>query len=324
MNQVIDKSDNYKTLHLRFSSDSSTLVGARSDGTVAIWFVPSAVDKTKLVHTFASQLTLFYDLAVHPDGKLLVTAGEGPLSLWNLPSGTLYRTLHLPSEEIVQSVTFSPDGKWLITASNYEVIRVYSWKTGEVVGEDMVGERNSSIVFHPDGQTIATTCSWQGGSCIWFFKLAEKLENLEHLEIDRPYDTIIPGSFSSDGSYFAFSDLSVNLYSFPDVRLLYTFSTSGLPIFSTEPQLLAREFWSNVVFIPNSPLFACGSPQGKIFFWTVEGGGLRQILCGHEGAVWSLIINRTGSLLASCGEDGTVRLWSFNKLSEKTVVVSGK
>jgi WD40 repeat protein len=309
MNQIINISNNQKVVRLRFSPNESSLFGACSDGTVAIWSVADIENQIKLINTFPSHLTLFYDLGLHPNGNFLVTAGEGPLSIWNLLDGTLYRNLPIVSDEVIQTVTFSPDGEFLLTASNYEILRVYSWKTGEIINEETVGERNSSITFHPDGKTFAVTCSWQGGSCVWFFRLSNVLDHLDDLTIECSYDTILPGTFNSNGLYFAFSDLTVNLYSFPECNILHSFDSSGHSILSSDLGLFYREFWSDLVFTPDNRLLICGSPKGEIFFWSLPNGELVKIFRGHEGAVWSLALNKRGSILASSGQDGTVRLW---------------
>ena len=55
-----------------------------------------------------------------------------------------------------------------------------------------------------------------------------------------------------------------------------------------------------------------GSESGEVVLWQRDTAETVGVLAGHEGAVFSVQWNERKSLLASCGDDGTVRTWGFD------------
>jgi len=53
------------------------------------------------------------------------------------------------------------------------------------------------------------------------------------------------------------------------------------------------------------------SDDKTVRLWDPATGEHRRTLTGHDGGVWGWRSARTGGLLASCGDDKTVRLWGI-------------
>jgi WD40 repeat protein len=97
--------------------------------------------------------------------------------------------------DAVNSIAFSADGTWAVTASSDRTVRVWDAKTGELRGT-LAGDddRVSSAVFSPDGGRIVEV-SGDGAARLW------------RLPVDRP-EIRLPAlagvknvSFSGDGTY---------------------------------------------------------------------------------------------------------------------------
>ena len=55
-----------------------------------------------------------------------------------------------------------------------------------------------------------------------------------------------------------------------------------------------------------------GSETGEVVLWQRDTAETVAVLTGHEGAVFDVQWNERKSILASCGDDGTVRTWGFD------------
>src|SRR5262249_30625851 len=77
---------------------------------------------------------------------------------------------------------------------------------------------------------------------------------------------------------------------------------------------------------PDGRTLITGGTDGRIIWWPAAAGGQAgrqdkdkaqdtpppiRVLAGHQGCVRSLAVSPDGSLLATCGSDGRVRVWTL-------------
>jgi len=319
---------------LRFLPDGGTLVGGQTRNDVSLWRVSDGHMERQ--SSFPSGLKRLYDIALSPDGARLATAGMAaagrePLHTWRLPGGEKEKGYAFPDGYLL-AAAFSSDGTRLLAGGSREVLYVVNLGTGAVefaAGEDSdeedsdeedfwgLGERNTSIVCHPDGRTVLITACYQGGSQVVFCEIDPVRVTLtprHDLTVRLPADVLSPAAFSPDGHWFAFADWDLHLYRFPSQERLFSFETQGGRLPGPPPDRgseVVKAFWSNALWTPDGGTLVCGSPTGSIFLWDVPSGALRQTLTGHDGGVLGLALDPTGTLLASSGYDKTLRLWQM-------------
>src|SRR5262249_8899878 len=142
--------------------------------TVRLW----SAGTRKLVRQLAGDRTTFSCLAFSPDGKILAGGeGEGgipllgarlpdkPVRLWDVSTGQEIRQLRGTAGG-AHAVAFAPDGQMLATGGHADLaIRLWDVQTGQerarlVRATDPavptgLEEGTSSLVFAPDGRTVA-------------------------------------------------------------------------------------------------------------------------------------------------------------------------
>ncbi len=269
-------------------------------------------------------------LAVSPDGTRLAAVGEplpggGQCSLWTLLNGTGQKEKEFTfPDSYLLSAAFSPSGTRLLTAGDHEALHVVSLDTGqtefarEYEDEDEdywgLGERNTSIVCHPNGKTVLITACFQAGTQIVFCDLDTALTPRPDLTIRLPADEMMGAAFSPDGQFFACADWDLHLYQFPSQERRCYFDVFGERHSGAPPDRGGKnveQFWTDALFTPDGQTLICGSPTGAIYFWDVPSGNLRHTLTGHDGGVLSLALNPAGTQLVSSGRDKTLRLWQM-------------
>ena len=95
-------------------------------------------------------------LAFSGDGHWIATGnwkGQG-VCIWNAHTGSLVTNL---SVGMNVAVTFNPQSRWLVTAApqEYWFWKVGSWEIAHAVPRHHAGDMYGSMVFSPDGQTLA-------------------------------------------------------------------------------------------------------------------------------------------------------------------------
>ena len=167
-----------------------------------------------------------------PDGKEIVTSGGINTLVWNVTDGTLLRKTALDSQETgtVADLKFSPEGRFLATATSSNYLCLLDYATNTLVRRFNNNTQNAIVGFSPDKKYFFSRSINPGDESFWLnrvnvWDMQDVYNNLNHGE-ETPVDVptpepqtplteskhlfIIPngthtGKFSQDGKnlYFA-------------------------------------------------------------------------------------------------------------------------
>jgi WD40 repeat protein len=102
-----------------FSKSGNRLVSAGVDNTVRVW----NVNNGSRVQNFAGQP--FYSAAYHPNGRDIVTGGDGRAVVWQAREGSRVMSLKHASGVAVRAVAVSPNGRYIALAGEDGIARVW-------------------------------------------------------------------------------------------------------------------------------------------------------------------------------------------------------
>lgn len=335
-----------------FSPDGSIIVSGNEDGTAWVWNRHTG----KHIQTFKISVSIL-SVAISPDGKTIATGngeesemGSIGTTLLDITTGKYLKSFGGPHE--VLSVCFSPDGKTLASSGDDwdSNIRLWDVQTGTLLKtlkkrtafEDFEGRDVNSVVFSPDGNTIAagsgngTIRLWnantgefikylvghtksvnsvvfspngntllstgEDGACLWDVNTGEYIE-----EVQIP---AVSAAFSPDGKTCAIGNemgISIwNAHTFLDRARL----TKNI---GSEDKFRGEDIGSigSVAFSPDgNTIVSCGGDN--IHLWDSHTNQHLKTLIGHTEPVNSVVLSPDGNTIASASDDGTIRLWNVN------------
>ncbi len=290
-------------------TSESYMASAGVDGKVILWRINN--NMTTKVKTIAVSEDSITDIAISRDQKTLVAGSDyGDISLWNIETGSLINSF--VNNQLIHSVTFSPDDNLLAVTTDNSNISIYSRD----------GILQQTLKGH-NGEVLDTA-----------FKPFDSQQNLiANQEIKPKYTLVSTGIDKTVRFWQVFPSPSL------EAGGIYSIATSpsNSDIFATAGFDGKIQLWrqnqtdgtkdlintlpghnatvNQIQYSPDGKILASASADNTIKLWQIETGRLITTLSGHTSSVNSIVFSQDQKLLISGGEDKSIKIWDVKNYS---------
>ena len=221
----------------------------------------------------------------------------------------------------VNSVCFSPDGKYIASGAKDHSIRVWDWKRQKEIAKlDGHTDSVSSVCFSPDGQYIASGSGdiRYNGNKDWAVRVWDWKAQKEIAKLDGHTDGVNCVYFSPDGQFIASGskDNTVRVWDWSKQKEIERFNDRKFGInvrglcFSPDGQFIASASMDNSVYVCDwKSSWSTTSRTGNEFFG------------GNGNDQTSVCFSPDGQYVVSGSEDKIVHVWNWGK--QKKLIASG-
>ena len=279
--KLSDKRRPHESKAFAFAPDGRSYASVASGGTVSVWNTENGSELLVLQPKKSREGP--FSLAFSPDGKVLASGAEGDIHFYDVGKGIETGSIKKAHGYTVRNLQFGPDGKTLFSAgeNDYTIRPGYAGVNAQLRMWD-VAQKRLLRDFIPDKAVL-------GYCTLALSKDGRKLVCME--ENDLVIWDVATGK--------------------PSRKIASYWPPTGLAEkpFATEYFMQIQS--QGVAISPDATTIACVTmPLHHVLLWDVGSG--RQKLAfpdSHAAACDGLACSPDGSRIATCSEDGTVRLW---------------
>ncbi len=224
---------------------------------------------------------------------------EAKAVLYNLNNGAVVFEL-TGHDDRVNDVAFSPNGNYIVTASDDESIRLYNADTGALYTSYTRNSAINSVAFAPnstrlvlgqaDGNVVLADIGTDASGNV----------SIEHYRTFANHTAAVNSvAYSPNGTQVlsGSSDRHALLWNVADGTILrdmsHTLGVNAVTFSAGDPEMIAT-----------------GSEDGTIKVWNITSGAELLTLTGHSAAVNDLTFSDDGLSLISVSGDDTVKTWN--------------
>jgi WD40 repeat protein len=276
--------------------------GAKYDGTVPTEDWPAALRKAtpaSIPDVYPATVPVTA-LAFSPDGEAVVASGYHELTLWKMVDGTPTRRIPGTAERI-HDIAYSPDGKWLATASGdpgqFGSVQLWIAEAGGggKLARDLLETTDSvfAVAFSPDGTKLAAAGADRA------LRVWEVATGKELALIEDHADWIFDLAFSPDGKRIATAsrDKTSKVFDVEKKESIATFPGHGDTVYC-------------VAFAPDGKSVVTGGADNQVRVWNPDDDAKQtRVVGGFAGAIFRLQFHPDGKTLLACGADKTARIF---------------
>lgn len=195
----------------------------------------------------------------------------------------------------IYRANFSPNGKFVVTASGDNSARVWNVKTGQMVLN--LGNHSSHVFcasFSPNSRFLVTV----GGNVAKVWNIPS---GRLHKTLKGHTKRVRSARFNSSGTRIVTTseDGTVKMWDIAGARVFRNI------------QITNKGWTYTAVFNPRGGSIAVGAYGGLLDIWDVNNGKRIIQLRGHSRAINTVRFNKNGSRLLSASVDNSVKLWEI-------------
>uniref|UniRef100_A0AAZ3PUG4 Apoptotic protease-activating factor 1 n=1 Tax=Oncorhynchus tshawytscha TaxID=74940 RepID=A0AAZ3PUG4_ONCTS len=298
-----------------FSHDGTKIASCGSSKTLRV-FKSTSGEKLLEIQAHDDEVLC---CAFSPDDHLLATcSSDRKVKVWNVERGTLMRMFEDEHEEQVNHCQFTNTLRRLLlaTCSNDKFMNTKLWNINKPSSQNtMFGhlEPVNHCCFSPDDAYLSTSSS-DGTLKLWEVSSANEWKSIDVADMfpeqrEQTEVMVKCSTWSADGrTIICAARNAVFVFDVETAAMLLEIRTSRL---STVQYCHA---------CPSSNLVAIALSHYAVELWDIETSKKMADCSGHLSWVHGVQFSPDGSLLLSCSDDQTVRVWETKKVHTSSAV----